>query len=152
MCTVKRVGYYVFLKESLRKLLEMPEVWQQIDKCHYRQDQFMHDVCDGRYILTDIMFWNNSKALQNILKVWILSILRRLIGFFLQRLSRICFTDADKTGAGMINFRYTWYRSFANSESTGYLSSASARPRLTFIIALDQRRCSRSIWICILSS
>ena len=56
MCTLKRVGYYVSLKESLRKLLEMPEVWQQLDKCHYSQDQFMHGVCDGRYILTDPMF------------------------------------------------------------------------------------------------
>ena len=60
---------------------------------------------------------------------------------FLQRSSRFCFTDADKTWAGVFaemqqesdQFRHSSYRSFANSELARHRSSASARPRLVFL-------------------
>ena len=60
----KRVGYIIRLQDSLQSLLQMPEVWQQVNSCHDSSDEFMRDMCDGDYVRSHPIFARNRKALQ----------------------------------------------------------------------------------------
>lgn len=64
---VKPLGYIVPFAASLKNLLEMPEVWQHIETPHVSSDEYMHDICDGKFIREHPLFVRNPRAIQIIL-------------------------------------------------------------------------------------
>ena len=71
-------AYIIPFQESLRNLLEMPEVWHHIHNPHFTDgEEFMFDVCDGTYVLihssqeslwhfrlsSTLMIWKSSTLL-----------------------------------------------------------------------------------------
>ena len=62
--TINIYGYYIPLRESLSKLLEMPEIWNCVNRPHFTQNELMQDVCDGDYVKNHHIFKRNQKALQ----------------------------------------------------------------------------------------
>ena len=64
---VPKYGYVIPFKESLQQLLQLPEIWGQIQNPHISQDEFMYDICDGDVFANHPVFSNDRKALQIIL-------------------------------------------------------------------------------------
>jgi hypothetical protein len=60
-------GYMVPFLDSIKVMLEMPEVWHSVCTGHTSQDEFLHDICDGMYVRSNSLFANNSRALQILL-------------------------------------------------------------------------------------
>lgn len=59
------LGYVAPFEESLKHLLEMPEVWHHVQHPHFiDSDEYMFDICDGKYIRTHPLFSKNPRALQ----------------------------------------------------------------------------------------
>ena len=58
----KRFGYIIRLQDSLQSLLEMPEVWQQVNISHESSDELMYDICDGDHVKGNPLFSRNANA------------------------------------------------------------------------------------------
>ena len=58
-------GYIIPFEESLKCLLEMPEVWHHVQnpRCA-TSNEFMLDICDGQYMRTHPLFTRNPRAIQ----------------------------------------------------------------------------------------
>ena len=64
----KRYGYIIPFKESLKSLLEMPEIWHWVKHPHKkRQDGVMYDFCDGSFQEQLPLFQRNPSAIQIVL-------------------------------------------------------------------------------------
>jgi len=62
------LGYIIPFEDSLKHLLELPEVWHYVQNAHASESsEFMFDICDGQYIRTHPLFSRNPKALQIVL-------------------------------------------------------------------------------------
>ena len=58
-------GDIIPFEESLKCLLEMPEVWHHVQNSHCAtSDEFMFDICDGQYMRTHPLFTMNPRAIQ----------------------------------------------------------------------------------------
>ena len=58
------IGYAIPFKETIRRLLEITEVWDEIALPHNSNSDFMVDICDGNYIQKHPLFVRNPCALQ----------------------------------------------------------------------------------------
>ena len=64
---IPKVGYIVPFQESVKCLLQLPEVWRHVQFPHTSNNEFMYDICDGDAVKHHPLFSNDSKALQIIL-------------------------------------------------------------------------------------
>lgn len=62
------IGYIIPFKDSLKRLLELPELWHHVQNPHFTDSsEFMFDICDGQYIRTHPLFSRNPRSLQIVL-------------------------------------------------------------------------------------
>ena len=59
-----KYAYIIPLRESLNQLLQMPEIWEEIQNPHLSRDEYMHDICDGEIFVNHTLFSSDPQALQ----------------------------------------------------------------------------------------
>ena len=57
-------GYITPLKENIKCLLNMPEIWEFVNNNHCSGDGLTRNLCDGSFIKNSPLFQKNRNALQ----------------------------------------------------------------------------------------
>jgi len=64
---VPQVGYIISLKDSIKYLLELKEVYHEVYSPHVSDSDYLYDFCDSSYVKSHLLFSRNLAALQLIL-------------------------------------------------------------------------------------
>ena len=62
MHDIPAVGYVIPFKESIKRLLEITDVFNEISSSHCTTRDFMDDICDGNYIRSLTLFARNLQT------------------------------------------------------------------------------------------